>query len=62
MQEEIHVLAYQENIHCTQIELVEEGKRREAVFGRVHAGIKLGELATNPSDQQRHTMTVFPLY
>lgn len=35
------VLANQEDIHCAEIELVEERESRETFFSRVHAGIKL---------------------
>jgi hypothetical protein len=36
-----HVLANQEDVDCAQIELVEEGERREAFFCRMHTGIEL---------------------
>ena len=36
-----HILANEKDIHCTQVELVEERKRREAFFCRMHSGIEL---------------------
>lgn len=37
----VHVLAYEKNIHRAKIELVKKRERREAVFRRMHSGIKL---------------------
>ena len=69
---ESHVLANQEDIHGTQIELVEERQGRKALFRRMHSSIKLYEPIRQsryapPMDKKSitpktRTITVFPLY
>lgn len=39
-----HVLANEKDIYRTQVELVEERKRREAFFGRMHSRVELYQL------------------
>jgi hypothetical protein len=68
----MYLLCDEQHVDGAQVELVEEGKRRQAVVGGVLSGIKLEErksgqprsiAADIPSSPvTQHTMTVLPLY
>ena len=62
-----YILANQKDIHCAQVEFVEERKSRETLFRRMHTGVKLSgrdqsALITHERSPCNYTPSLFSPY